>query len=235
MSSRVRFAMRRVSRTGAAAVLVLLGAAVAAAKNPPKADRIFIKGAVWTGDPSKPRAEALAVRGTRIIAVGSSIEIARLSGQHTEAVDLRGKFVLPGFNDSHSHFLVVETADLAGSGSVAEMQRRIAEFAKRHPESVWVQGRGWGYGDFGGAEPNRKLLDAVVPERPAVLTDRDGHAVWCNTRALELAEVTKGTPDPPNGVIVRDKWRRHWAPQGVRWSSCSGSSRRRTTRSCTGH
>jgi hypothetical protein len=194
-----------VSRTSAAAGLVLLGVAVAGAKNPPKADRIFIKGSVWTGDPSKPRAEALAVRGTRIIAVGSSLEIARLSGKYTEAVDLRGKFVFPGFNDSHSHFLVVETADLTGSGSVAEMQRRIAEFAKRHPESAWVQGRGWGFGDFGGAEPHRKLLDAVVPERPAVVTDRDGHAVWCNSRALELAEVAKGTPDPPNGVIVRDK------------------------------
>ena len=183
---------------------MLLAAAPAPAASPPKADRIFVNGHVWTGDASKPRAEALAVRGTRLIALGTTREIQRLSGKATETVDLKGRFVFPGFNDAHLHFLVVERATLADAASVAELQRRVVDFARRHPESPWVLGRGWGYATFLGSEPHRKLLDAVLPDRPAFMTDRDGHAAWCNSRALELAEITKTTPDPPNGLIVRD-------------------------------
>jgi predicted amidohydrolase YtcJ len=191
---------------GLAAALVAWLAGPGLAKDkPPRADRVFVGGHVWTGDKARPAAEALAVRGTKIIAVGSSLEIAHLSGKETESIDLKGKWVFPGFNDSHLHFLVTEKADLADAAGVAELQRRVVAFAKRHPESPWVLGRGWGYGDFPGGAPDKKYLDAVVSDRPAWMTDRDGHAAWCNSRALEMAEITKRTPDPPNGVIVRDE------------------------------
>jgi predicted amidohydrolase YtcJ len=203
-SSRGRFESWPVPRTLATVALLLLAAGSATARMVPKADRIFTNGHVWTGDPSKPRAEAVAVRGTRIIAVGSSHEIGLLNGKATEVVDLKGRWVFPGFNDSHVHFLVVERADLAGASGVAELQRRVGDFAKRHPESPWVLGRGWVFEAFAGGEPHKKLLDAVVPDRPVLLIDRDGHAGWCNSRALELAEVTKGTPDPQSGTIIRD-------------------------------
>jgi predicted amidohydrolase YtcJ len=186
--------------------LVFLATALGANdKTLPRADRVFVRGHVWTGNKARPVAEALAVRGTRIIAVGSSLEIARLSGKQTETVDLGGKWVYPGFNDSHLHFLVTEKADLALAGNVTELQRRIGEFARRHPESPWVLGRGWGYADFPANTPHRKYLDAVISDRPVWMTDRDGHAAWCNSRALEIAEITRRTPDPPNGVIVRDE------------------------------
>ncbi|MFI5183263.1 MAG: amidohydrolase [Vicinamibacteria bacterium] len=197
--------MPRTASALAAAVCATATAALAMDKAPPRADRIFVHGHVWTGSKVKPVAEAMAVRGTRIIAVGSSLEISRLSGKETESIDLKGKWVYPGFNDSHLHFLVTERADLALSGNVTETQRRVAEFAKRHPESPWVLGRGWGYADFPGNTPHRKYLDAVVSDRPVWMTDRDGHAAWCNSRALEIAEITSRTADPPNGVIVRDE------------------------------
>ncbi|MFI5183791.1 MAG: amidohydrolase [Vicinamibacteria bacterium] len=191
----------------AVAVCAALAAIASATDTSPhsKADRVFVGGRVWTGDKAKPVAEAIAVRGTKIIAVGTNAEIARLSGKPTESVNLKGRWVFPGFNDSHLHFLVTEKADLVDSGGLAEMQRRVMEFARRHPESPWVLGRGWGYAEFPGNNPHRRYLDAVVADRPVWMTDRDGHAAWCNSRALQIADITRKTPDPPNGVIVRDE------------------------------
>jgi predicted amidohydrolase YtcJ len=168
------------------------------------ADRIFLNARVWTGDPARPRAEALATRGSRILAVGSTAEVQGLAGPATERLDLRGGFVAPGFNDAHLHFLVLETVDLAGAGDVPEVQRRIREYAAAHPEQRWVSGRGWVYGAFAGGLPHRRLLDAVVADRPAFMLAYDGHTAWANTRALAEAGLTRETPDPPNGTIVRD-------------------------------
>ena len=198
--------MRSPRALGPLATLAVGAAAVVlAADKPPRADRVFVGGHVWTGERTKPLVEGLAVRGTKIIAVGTTAEIARLRGKETEAVDLKGKWVYPGFNDCHLHFLVTEKADLMDAGSVTEMQSRIAAFAKRHAESAWVVGRGWGYAEFPGSTPHKKYLDAVVSDRPAFMTDRDAHAALCNSRALEIAGIGRSTPDPPNGVIVRDE------------------------------
>src|SRR6185295_17516042 len=84
------------------------------------------------------------------------------------------------------------------------VQRRIAEYAKAHPETPWIVGRGWGAGAFPEGVPHRRILDPVVSDRPAFIGDRDGHTAWVNTRALELAGITKDTVDPPGGIIVRD-------------------------------
>jgi predicted amidohydrolase YtcJ len=171
---------------------------------PPRADRIFVNGHVWTGDPAKPLASAIAVRGVRILQVGSDLEVARHSGVGTEAVDLGGKWVFPGFNDAHLHFLVLEQLDLAGVTGVGEVRRKIAEYASAHPEASWLVGRGWDAGAFPGGAPHRRMLDPVVPDRPAFISNRDGHSAWVNTRALELAGIGKGSVDPPTGIIVRD-------------------------------
>lgn len=192
-----------------AALALLLAPAVLAGKKekdlPPRADRIFLKGHVWTGDPATPAgATAIAVRGPRVLAIGSDLEIARYSGVGTVATDLRGGWVFPGFNDAHLHFLVLDSLDIAGLESLAEIQKAIGAYAKAHPEKEWIEGRGWGAGAFPGGAPDRKLLDAVVSDRPAFFSDRDSHTGWCNSRALELARITRHTPDPPHGIIVRD-------------------------------
>ncbi len=170
----------------------------------PRADRIFLRGHVWTGDPARPIATALAVRGPRILALGSDLEIARYSGVGTQATSLKGGWVFPGFNDAHLHFLVLDSLDLAGIESLDGIKRAIAEYAKAHPEKTWIEGRGWGAGAFPGGAPDRRILDALVADRPAFLGDRDGHTAWCNSKALELAGITKATLDPPHGIVMRD-------------------------------
>lgn len=199
---------RRLAAALAAACLLVAPATLAGKKEkdlPPRADRIFLKGHVWSGDPSTPGgATALAVRGPRILAIGSDLEIARYSGVGTVATDLKGGWVFPGFNDAHLHFLVLDSLDLAGLETVAEIQKAIGDYAKAHPEKEWIEGRGWGAGAFPGGAPDRKVLDAVVPDRPAFFSDRDHHTGWCNSKALELARITRTTPDPPHGAIVRD-------------------------------
>jgi predicted amidohydrolase YtcJ len=201
--------MRPFSIPWSLPLLVALSGAVAApspgAAKDLAADRIFVGGHVFTGDPALPRAEALAVRGPRILAIGTDKQIRKRSGKATEVVSLNGGWVYPGFDDAHTHFLVVERADLRDAGSLGELRRRLEEFAKRNPASAWVLGRGWAPGDLGGVQPNRKTLDAVVSDRPVWIVDRDGHAGWANTRALEVAEIGKVKDDPPNGAIVRDE------------------------------
>ncbi len=181
-----------------------------------KADRIFINGRIWTGVDAKPRTEALAVRGQKIMAVGTTAEIRKLAEKKTQIVDLKGRFVAPGFNDAHVHFmdgsLSLERVDLAQAWSVEEVQGRIAAFAKAHPDSDWVIGGGWSYGSFPGGLPHKRYLDAILPNRPVWMTAYDDHTGWCNTLALTAAGIRKGTPDPPDGVIVRDE---NGEPTGV--------------------
>ena len=172
------------------------------------ADRIYLSGNIWTGVDGRPRAEALATRGSRILAVGTNSEIRKLAGSSTQIIDLKGRFVVPGFIDAHLHFmggaLSLDKVDLVNTGNVSEIQRRIAAYVRSHPDAKWIAGRGWAFSDFPGAAPHRKALDAAVSDRPALMTDRDGHTVLCNSRALAAAGITRTTQDPPGGVIERD-------------------------------
>ena len=190
-----------------AAALAALAAVAAAPRPPafPAADRVFLGGRIWTADPSRPRAQALALAGDAIVAVGTDAEVRRYVGPATQTVDLRGRFVAPGFNDAHLHFLVVENADLTGAASVEEVQGRIRAYAAAHPDQAWVTGRGWVYGAFPGSLPDRRQLDAAVADRPAFMTSYDGHSAWANSKALQMAGITRDTRDPDHGVIVRDE------------------------------
>jgi predicted amidohydrolase YtcJ len=173
-----------------------------------RADRVFINGKVWTGDAAQPLVEAIAVRGTTILAVGTTAAVRKRAEKLTEVVDLKGRLVVPGFDDAHLHFmdgcLALARVDLTGSLSLAEMQQRVALGAKTHPGQAWIRGTGWAYGDFPPGGPNRKDLDAVVGDRLVMLSDRDEHSAWVNSPALALAGIGRGTRDPEGGVIVRD-------------------------------
>ncbi len=189
-----------------AVVLVLCSAGVAGAAE--KADRIFVNGRIWTGDSARPRAEALAVRGTAIMAVGSTAEIRRLAEKATEVVDLKGRFLGPGFGDAHvglmSASLALDAVDLAGAATEGEVGRRITAYAKANPQAPWVLGRGWSYAAFPGGLPHRRALDALVSDRPAFLVSYDGHTGWANSPALLAAGLTRAAKDPVGGVVVRD-------------------------------
>ncbi|MDX2295072.1 MULTISPECIES: amidohydrolase [Streptomyces] len=173
----------------------------------PQADLVFTRGPVLTLDPARSRATSLAVTGDRITAVGHD-EVRELIGPGTEVVDLTGKLLLPGFQDSHIHAVGGGTelaeCDLTGSVDVAAYLERIRAYAEAHPDREWITGGGWSMESFEGGMPTRALLDSVVPDRPVLLSNRDHHGAWANTRALELAGLTAGTPDPADGRIERE-------------------------------
>ncbi len=174
------------------------------------ADLVIHHAAIWTVDAAHPRAEALAVKGNAIVAVGTNDEIMPRVGATTRVIDAHGRAVLPGFTDTHVHFvngaLGLTRADLEGAKDVTELRARLVAYRDRHPGTGWVQGRGWNYAMFGPeALPHKKYLDDLFPDRPVFLSGYDGHTSWANSKALALAGITKDTKDPANGVIVRDK------------------------------
>lgn len=174
----------------------------------PPADLVLSGGRIWTGDSGQPWAEALVVRDGRIAYVGPAAGAEAQRGPSTRVVDAGGRLVLPGFNDSHIHLMSgaisLERVDLIEDQTVSAVQERIRAFAKANPGSPWVLGRGWLYGSFPGGLPTKEQLDAAVPDRPAYMECYDGHSGWANSKALALAGITKDTPDPVNGAIVRD-------------------------------
>ncbi len=175
----------------------------------PPADLVILNGAVWTVDPGKPRAEAVAVVGERIAAVGSNEEIRKWIGPQTRSVDARGGSVLPGFIDAHVHFasggFELSNVQLRDATTPREFTRRIGEFAKSRPKGEWIQGGTWDHELWGGDPlPHRKWIDAVTPAHPVMVSRYDGHMALANSLALKLADVTRSTPTPAGGEIVRD-------------------------------
>lgn len=214
--------MRPECRTtiGLAAALSLAFAALAGAQ---PADQVYRNARVWTADSARPGASAFAVRGDRIAAVGDDADMRALIGPDTRVIDLQGRRVVPGFNDAHWHFSANRGADLDGAGNVAEIQRRLQSFARSLPAGAWLVGRGWVPSDFPGNIADRRYLDAAFPDRPVVLTDRDGHQALANSRALAAARVTRTTADPANGRIERDA---EGEPTGLLKEAAAGLVRR---------
>lgn len=180
-------------------------------------DLIIHNGVVYAGDGTGTLAEALAVRGNQIVRVGHDRDILRLRRPQTQVIDAHDRAVIPGFNDAHVHFigggLSLDKINLLDATSVDEIQDRIRTWASANPDRPWILGRGWYYQPFAGGLPTRQILDAVVPDRPAHIVSYDGHTAWVNTKALRMAGITKRTPDPRNGTIVKDP--RTGEPSGV--------------------
>jgi predicted amidohydrolase YtcJ len=192
----------------ALAALAAQGRAQAAPGAAAPADWIVLDAGVYTVNARQPWARALAIRGDKIIGVGSARQMARYRGPQTKIIDAEGHLVLPGFFDCHIHLLngalAMHRLDLNGAKNVPEIQQRLRAYAAGHP-SGWILGRGWSYEQFGARTlPDKAMLDAVAPNRPILLTSFDGHNSWANSKALELAGITRTTPDPPNGTIVRN-------------------------------
>ncbi|QOV40567.1 amidohydrolase [Streptomyces ferrugineus] len=169
------------------------------------ADLLLTGGPVLT--PEGRTATAVAVTGDRITAVGRQ-EVHELAGPRTEVVDLAGRLLLPGFQDAHVHpvpaGLELAQCDLTGARTADETLAAVRAYADAHPEREWITGGGWSMEAFAGGTPTRELLDAVVPDRPVYLPNRDHHGAWVNSRALALAGITRDTPDPADGRIDRD-------------------------------
>ncbi len=154
-----------------------------------------------------PPATAVAVQDGRIVAVGTDDEIRDLAGSQVETVPLGGRPLLPGFQDAHVHpafaGITMLRCDLDGAEDLDGALARIRAYAEAQPDREWIDGSGWRMEWFPGGTPSRELLDRVIPDRPAYLTNRDGHGAWANSRALDLAGLTAATPDPRYGRIER--------------------------------
>jgi predicted amidohydrolase YtcJ len=190
------------------AAVAAVGVCGRAADAPWPADLILVNGRLWTVDPARPEAEALAVWHGRILHVGTTAEVRRLAGQRTKTIDLQGRRVVPGFYDSHVHLLgsgqrLSEVA-LKDAPDEAEFGKRLAAFDRKLPRERWLLGGEWDHDrTFNGQLPTAALIDKYVSDRPVFLRRYDGHMAIANSRALQLAGVIADTPDPPGGVIYR--------------------------------
>ena len=178
-------------------------------KPPFAADLIIVNAAIHTMDQGQPLAEAVAISGNRIIAVGTTKEIRKLAGAKTRVIDAQGQLVLPGFNDAHVHFLSggfqLSSVDLRDASSQQEFAERIRAFADKLPPGRWITGGDWDHERWPDAKlPTKELIDRFTPNTPVFVNRLDGHMALANSLALKLANVARQTLDPPGGVIVRD-------------------------------
>lgn len=172
-----------------------------------KISLLLFNGKVFTADENYTTAEAVAVDGEKIVAVGTTKDL-KAKYQAVKEIDLQGKLVTPGFNDAHIHFVGVGLAllqvDLNGSQTLNEARRRIAAKVKETPKGAWILGRGWDHTLWENRLPTRQDLDDIAPDNPVFLQRVDGHIAWANSLAFKLAKVTKGTKNPEGGEIVFD-------------------------------
>ena len=195
----------------AAVILLALGAGCASTAPESEAETatlVLLNGRIWTADTSRPWAEGLAVRGDRLLAVGSNEEIRALIGDDTRLIDAEGGFVTPGLIDTHVHFLEggcrLSSVQLRDAGTPEEFTERIAAFAQTVPPGTWIVGGDWDHERWGGELPHRDWIDEVTPDHPVWVNRLDGHMALANTLALEAAGVTRATAEVDGGTIVRD-------------------------------
>jgi hypothetical protein len=189
-----------------AALLAVLACAGLAAEAP--ADLVFTGGAVYTVDPARSWAQAVAVRSGRILFVGTDVGVKQFVGPKTRVLKLGGRMLLPSFQDAHVHPISggVELAlcNLDDLPTAAAVLDKVRECVKEMAGKPWIVGGGWVVTQFPEGNPKRDALDAIATDKPIYLDDADGHSAWVNSKALALAGITKDTPDPKNGRIERD-------------------------------
>ena len=212
MSARLRLAALAVALLAAPAVGVPAAGAQAVPAAP--ADLVLVNGKVVTMDAARPQAQAVAVRGDRIVAVGSDAEVRRLVGPTTQVVDLAGRLAMPGFIEGHGHFTGLGQSklslDLTTARSWEDIVALVAEAARKAAPGEWITGRGWHQEKWTRVPtpnvegvPLHQSLSAVSPNNPVVLSHASGHASFVNGKALELAGITRDTPNPPGGEVVK--------------------------------
>ncbi|MFN7139800.1 MAG: amidohydrolase, partial [Limisphaerales bacterium] len=173
-------------------------------------DIVIVNATVRTMDEKQPRAEAIAISGNKIAAIGTTAQIRQLAGPATRVVDAQKRLVLPGFNDSHVHFMdggfSLSNVDLRDAKTPEEFAKRIGDFARKLPKGRWIIEGGWDHEKWPGTPlPTKEMIDAVTPDHPVFVSRTDGHMALANSLAIKLAGVSREMKDPPGGSIVRDQ------------------------------
>ena len=191
-----------------------------------QADLLLLNGRVYTMDADCPTAQAIAIAGSRILAVGEDADLRQFLRPGGQAVDVRGRAIIPGLIDAHVHFgwysiaIYQHQVDLDNVPTKAEAVARAAEAARQTPPGRWIQGGGWNKNIWPGlAFPTAADLDAAIPGHPVALEDKSRHATWVNSPALERAGITLDTEDPPGGQILRDE---SGKPTGILLETAAG-------------
>ncbi|MCH8946739.1 MAG: amidohydrolase family protein [Acidobacteria bacterium] len=192
-------------------LVLLLGLAAGLLSEPSDADVVLTNGNIYTVDVRLGRVEAIAITRGKIAAVGTAEEMQHWVGPETKVIDLEGKFVMPGFNDAHTHLANAGQGSLSvnveGTRSVADFQERIRARLSEFEPGTWVVGRGWDHSLWEeNRMPTRADLDAVSTSHPMFFTRVDGHSAVANSLALERAGITRSSEQPEGGEIVRDGW-----------------------------
>jgi predicted amidohydrolase YtcJ len=199
---------RRALGTMTATALILLSAC-SGGEDPDAADAIFTNGRIYTVNEAQPWVEAVAVKDGRILAAGSTSEIEALSAASTSVMDLEGRFVMPGVFDLHSHPFITPwygsmNLSLENPGDPEAVLAEIAAYAEANPDREWIIGGQYLAGTFPDDNPRKEWLDEIVPDRPVAIMDQTGHALWLNSRALELAGITAETETSNLIVVAKD-------------------------------
>ncbi len=174
------------------------------------ADMVLLNGRIFTVNKTQPWAQAVAIRDGKFVAVGKDEEIKKLIGKETEVIDLGGKLGLPGFNDAHLHFtnggLYLLGIDLRPARDEKEFARILKEYIYKVPEGEWVTGGNWDHENWPSKKhPRKEMIDPITPDHPVLVSRLDGHMALANSLALKLAGISRDTPDPQGGEIVKDK------------------------------
>ena len=176
--------------------------------NSQSADLAFNNGFVYTVDSLNPDAEAVAIKDGKFIYVGDNEGLQAFIGDKTKVIELEGRMILPGFIDAHCHpissFRYFYELNLYGLKTVEQFQKALGNYLLSHPEAKYIKGRGWSNTDFSKTGPDKKIIDAIVKDIPVSLSSEDGHSKWVNSKALQLAGITKRTKNPEGGVIERN-------------------------------
>ncbi|NOZ66404.1 MAG: amidohydrolase, partial [Alphaproteobacteria bacterium] len=206
-----RFQIHFLKLGCSALIFITAGLSAIAAESTAIADKILINGFIYTMEPDQPNVEALAIRDGKILALGSSKNIRKLANDKTQVIDLKGRMVMPGLNDGHSHPTEGAIANLFSckfefTAGPKDIARILTDCVKRNPNAQWVVGGRWDSNFFENNDiPSpRKWLDQYSGDKAVYFSDDSGHNGWANTKALQLVGMTKDTKDPKGGTIIRD-------------------------------
>ena len=199
--------MNSLAIVAGAVVMCALSSSVCNAQN--HADLILVHGKIWTENPRQPEAQGLAIRGNRVAAIGGDEVILKFAGPNTKTIDLKGRRVVPGFNDAHVHFYMggdgLTSVHLHDAGTREEFRKLIANFASNKKKGEWILNGNWDHERWSPAQlPTHELIDDVTSDNPVFVNRSDGHMCLANALAMKLAGVDRNTRDVPGGVIVRD-------------------------------